>query len=175
MSLVATIFISAATAYAAPTSHEAYIAYTDRLFHLFRQTGDALHEQELRLAPDFPIDVTLERCLPKTDRAVTDLNGAVRYYDGYDCMMEVMLNAAPGFRGLGFFRHNGLEWEFFGETMPARAPSPAEFDPLKGEGLLLEKPGSIVYDGAPQNPFNDDYDPYRDIFETSEELKSFKY
>lgn len=150
-------------AYGPPSNYDAYEAFTARILVDVRETGDVLREPEIKQAPGFPSDLMLERCEPREHRAVHLRNGAVVRYNGYDCIMEVWPNANPPYRTTGFFRHNGFEWEYHGAIQAVDVPSPGKFSRDHDRGKMVTKPGSVAYDGDPDNPINDDYDPYKEI------------
>jgi len=174
MFLLALLF-QGLTAYQAPTSEDAYEAYIAPILADVREAGDVLSEPRLRQARNFPFDITLERCLPRSQRAVRLKNGALARYDGYECLFEVWPNAEPSYRNSGFFRHNGLKWEYFGPRKHPNLPSPAEFDPIKNDGKIIVKDGALPYDGAPNNPLNANYDPYAEFFDLSDKLYTYDF
>ncbi len=151
-------------AYGPPTNEDAFAAYITPILAPVRQSGEVIREAEAHYRPDFPSDVILQRCVRKQDHKVILANGVVEFHGGYDCIFEVWPNGEPAFRTSGFFRHDGFDWVFHGPLQRARIPTPNEFSPLRGKGLIIEKSGSLNYDGNPQNPMNPDYDPYQDYF-----------
>jgi hypothetical protein len=161
------IFVIAAgfAAYGPPTNQDAFEAFTARILVEVRESGDALREPELIFAPDFPLDVEIERCVPRAERAVRMETGAIVQYNGYDCIVEVWPNAQPPYRTSGFYRHTGFEWEYYGPIQEVYVPSPSQFAPNRGGGQMVTKPGAITYDGSPSNPINDGYDPYQALFD----------
>lgn len=152
-------------AYGPPTSQDAYYAFTDRILVDVREIGDVLAEEELKYQPTFPFDLLLERCVRKQDRKTVVENGDIEFFGGYECIMEIWPNAEASYRTIGFFRHDGFQWIYHGQIGQARIPSPAQFDPQNGLGQFETKPGSLAYDGDPNNPLNRDYNPYQDHFD----------
>lgn len=164
------ILLQGLAAYPAPTSQDAYDAFTDRILVDVRYSGDVLAEPTIREGADFPQEIVLHRCVARDQRAVKLGNGAVVRYRGYDCIFEVFPNAEPAFRSAGFFRHDGMTWEYYGPVRPITVPSPSEFDPIRRDGDIIGKPGSIIYDGSPRDPVNENYNPYRDLFDASDRV-----
>lgn len=175
MMLLAAIAMQGFAAYGAPTSEDALEAFVTPILAKVRYYGDALDEPRIRALPDFPFDISLERCLPRAARKVRLDNGQYVSYRGYECVFEVWPNAEPSYRNSGFFRHNGLTWEYYGPRRTPDLPTPAEFDPIKGDGRLLTKDGSLAYEGDPENPLNEGYDPYAAFFEYSDALDASGY
>ena len=160
-------------AYGPPTNQDAYEAYTAKILVDVREAGDVLREPQLMMMTDFPSDVIIERCVPRAEREVRHANGAVVRYNGYDCIVEVWPNAEPPYRTSGFYRHNGFEWEYFGPVQEVRVPSPNQFARDRNSGQMVTKPGAVNYDGSPNNPINDDYDPYQALFDEYDKGSDF--
>lgn len=174
MTLIIALFAGFA-AYGPPISSDAYEAFTARLLEDLHYAGDILREPEIRAADNFPSDVILQRCAPRDQRKVRLGNGDVAFYAGYECIMEVWPNALPSYRTVGFYRHNGVAWEYHGPIQAVAIPSPSKFDPIKGDGEIITKEGSLLYDGDPDHPFNETYDPYQNILDRMERAAGVTY
>jgi len=159
------LLASGFAAYGAPTNHDAYQAFIDRILVDARESGDVLREESGWAQSNVPLDVIIERCVRKQNRKVPLRNGGVEFYAGYDCILEVWPKTEAPYRTWGFFRHDGFSWHFHGPARAAYLPSPDEFDPFGRSGETITKSGSLDYDGDPKNPLNENYDPYRDFFD----------
>ena len=164
------IIAAGAVAYGPPSNQSAYQAFTDEILVEVQYSGDYISEQELRSKDDFPSAVNVVRCIGKSDRKVRISSGRIAYYDGYDCAVEVLPNGEAPYRTFGFFRHNGLQWEYHGPMRASRQPK--NFGSPRNKDPVLEKPGALEYEGDPRNPFNEGYNPYRDHFETFERVEA---
>lgn len=173
MNMFITLMAAGYAAYAAPTHEQALEAYADERIREWLSLGDVLREDIVRSAPQFPSRVFVERCINKNDYPVERLSGEFFRVDGYRCMIEVFPNGEPSYRLAGFFYHDGNRWWFYGVFKPTRVPTASEFDPLNDEGEMILKPGTLNYDGTPDHPFNDDYDPYKSLFLESEQLDQY--
>ncbi len=119
----------------------------------------------------YPVDVVMRHCDPfRTTRKRVGL-GAVSYNRGYRCLVEVISHALPPFDLSGVFTHDGLQWHYFGVNKP-RKIRPQETINRKNinQGRYILKPGSIPYDGNPDNPINGNVpSPYDDLLRGREQ------
>ena len=156
-------------AYGPPTNENAFDAYIARILAPARFAGDVLEEERLHQRLDFPSDVILQRCIRRQQREVVLESGAVDHFGGYDCIFEVWPNGEPSFMTFGFFRHDGLEWIYYGPMPETDIPLPSEFDRDRTKGNFVAKPGALPYGGMPENPINPQNTPYQDFYELLEE------
>ncbi len=174
--MMLTVLIAASyVAYAAPTHDEAYSSYTARVLEAWREKGAITQMERIRKEPYFPTDISIERCERRRDREVIRPSGEFARVAGYECIMEIWPNSAPSFRSPGFFYHDGVEWIYFGAIHETPTPSLSEFNPLRDEGAFILKEGAQGYDGAPRNPYYDNYDPYGRLFDLSEQYDTPNY
>ena len=113
----------------------------------------------------YPVDAVLQHCDPYLGRIGDGLTSLRFNKNGYRCLVEVIPYAIPAFTLSGIFTFDGYEWIYIGETMP-RSMRPQETLNRKdvgGRGRTILKPGSIPYDGNPDDPVNDVRSPYRDL------------
>ncbi|NNL90259.1 MAG: hypothetical protein HKP25_14435 [Marinicaulis sp.] len=152
-------------AYGAPSNEDAYVAFTARVMEPWAETGDVIREAEIRTHPEFPAAVVLERCENRVAREIVPPLGGIEVTNGYECIQEIILNGSTRYRNVGFYRHQGLNWEYYGPVQESNIPMLSRFSkPRRGEEEA--KPGALTYDGAPEDPFNAKFDnPYADILE----------
>jgi hypothetical protein len=174
MFLLAVIAASFPT-YAAPSHQEAYDAFTEKVLIVWRERGDVIAAEKFRQDPNFPADLLLERCEPRLPEEVVRPSGEIGRFAGYDCIMEVWPNTEPSFRTFGFFYHDGFEWVYSGAVYGRKIPALEQFQPLKNEGDFILKDGAQNYDGYPNSPFYNDYDPYKKLFELDEQYDTSNY
>lgn len=156
-------------AYAPPTDRDVYEAFIANILEPIRFSGQVLVEPIIRQRPEFPAELVIERCAARNDRAVLVADGFYARFDGYECVFEIFPNAEPSFRSVGFFRFDGLEWIYHGPAKAVSAPSFILKDNNNNTAnKIILKDGALQYEGAPRNPFNENYDPYEDLFDFSE-------
>ena len=152
-------------AYGAPSNEDAYAAFTARMMGPWAETGDVLREADIRAHPDFPAAVVLQRCENRIAREIKPPIGGIEVTNGYECIQEIVLNGSTRYRNVGFYRHQGLRWEYYGPVQETLVPMLSKFSKPR-TGAEATKPGALVYDGDPQDPFNERYDnPYKDILD----------
>lgn len=166
----------ASVSYAAPTDSDVYEAFIATILEPVRYSGNVLAEPVIRQRPEFPAEVVIEKCVSRIDREVRLDDGFAARYDGYDCAFEVFPNGEPSFRNIGFLRFDGFDWVYHGSVRSANA----SFRILRernnnNNGQIILKPGALEYDGLPDNPFNDDYDPYEDLLDLSQSQRRSKF
>ena len=157
--IIALLMNAPDVAFPPPSSYDAYVAFTDRLIDE-EATGQ---ETTRRLALSYPAAVILERCVRRESSVFNEFTQSVARVGGYNCIQEIVPNASPSFRNTGFYTILGGEWTYFGATQANRIPSLREFDPPSRTPYRL-KNGSIPYEGNPANSFNEQNDPYQDLF-----------
>ena len=162
-------------AYAAPSHEDAYEAFADRVLEAWTERGQSAAHFRVRREPNFPAFLTVERCEQRKEQDIIRPSGVPDRESGYDCLLEVFPNAAPNFRTRGFFYYDGLEWVYFGAIYPRDIPNLSEFNSLDGEGEFTLKEGAQDYDGTPRNPYYDNYDPYRELYRSSDKYDQPNY
>ena len=65
----------------------------------------------------------------------------IKYYSGYECIIEVWPIGAPSFLTPGFFRYDGYQWIYHGTPYATDLPPLADFDPSpEAKGRTARKP-----------------------------------
>lgn len=112
---------------------------------------------------DYPVDAIVQHCdpyeienvNPRKDRRLTVKRG-------YRCLVEIVPYAVNSFYLSGIFYHTGTNWAYYGLDK-RRSIRPQEIINRKNSinsGRTILKPGSLAYDGFPEDPFNDVPSPY---------------
>ena len=160
-------FAGGGVPFGAPSQYDAFQAITDRMLEEVRESGDTIRELDTYYYSSFPYDVSLVKCVPRRNyRVVTD-DGLTRRYPGHLCIIEIFRNADRPYRTTGFFRPTNGGWQYHGPVRDTTVPQISIFEADPIQDGFSTKPGALNYDGAPQDPFNEDYNPYRDLLDRS--------
>ncbi|MEM8770687.1 MAG: hypothetical protein AAGD92_03450 [Pseudomonadota bacterium] len=168
MNFLLIILAASGIGYGAPSSEIAYEAYVERLVNSSRFAGDVLGADNIREQAAYPFALQLDRCVARRDHPIRLSREIVARYDGYECVMEIWPNGEPAYRTFGFFRYTGLDWEYHGSVAPRFDRLRMDFNLLDDNGEILTKPGALPYEGDPDDPFNDDINPYDELLDLSE-------
>lgn len=164
--IVATLFLG--VPYPPPTEYDVLNLLQKRSTvgaeETFVDPYDQVENYELGFS-SYPIDVILRHCDPFENDSKRYGFRSIQYDRGYRCLVQVISNATAPYDLSGIFTHDGLQWRYYGYNLP-RGIRPQETINRKNvsSGRFILKPGSVPYDGNPENPINDVRSPYRDLF-----------
>ena len=120
-------------------------------------------ENSLRFS-DYPVDVILKRCDPVEVPLNARRRNQLLFREGYRCLVEIIAYAVPPFNVSGVFSYQGVRWEYYGYNRPQSfRPQSVINRQASDRSRFILKPGSIPYDGFPDDPINDVPSPYRDL------------
>ena len=151
-----------AVAYGPPSADHAYEAFVRRTL----VNDYAVVTAEVALRPNFPVSLSIHRCVGKIDRLVRFPNGGAAKHDGYDCLIEVSPNDAPPYRTAGFFHYDGVGWQYHGPIMienVGQATLTLREEDREAPNERYRLDGGDVSIGDVNNPLHPDYDPYADV------------
>lgn len=166
--MIVAMLLAAAVVYGPPTNNDVLDAYSANIVANLREAGDVFAEERVRQFGDFPATTIVERCRKKAEHRILGDAYQPTLLIGYECIFEVWPNTETPFRTSGFFRFTGFDWEFFGPERAMRVPSVSDFARSEEAGEFILKPGALDYNGDPNNPLNENYDPYQALFKATE-------
>jgi len=166
VSMIAMFFLG--VGYAPPSEHDVLLALQTR----FYQADDAYldpilttERYELRFN-HYPVDTILKNCDPLVVNRLSGRGRNLPFRSGYKCLVEIISHAVPPYDVIGVFEYDGLRWFYHGDYLPRQFKPQDTINRVStaNSGRIILKPGSIPYDGNPENPINRNVtSPYADL------------
>ena len=115
----------------------------------------------------FPIAAQLYHCDAIAVRRHKDANRFLPFRSGYQCTVEITSVGYPSYQITGVFSFNNGRWQFYGDNRPGeyRPQDLLNQGGERGNARVILKPGSIPYNGFPEDPINVLAAPYKELLQ----------